>query len=129
MAVITFDVAAFRAAYSQFSDITDGQLENFWNVACLINQTNTDASLVSDLEARRVLLNMLVCHLCTLYQRGDGAVGTVSNATEGSVSTGFAAIPYTQANWWYLQTRCGAAYWMAMAPYRTGGMYFAYKHC
>ena len=52
MAVITFDVAAFRAAYPQFTDITDGQLENFWNVACLISKYACLPSLYA-LPARR----------------------------------------------------------------------------
>ncbi|OUO94800.1 DUF4054 domain-containing protein [Cloacibacillus sp. An23] len=128
MAVISFDIAAFRAAYPQFADISDEQLQGFWDVACIISGLNRDGSVISDLDARQVILFMLVCHLATLYQRG-AVVGPLTSATEGSVSSGFAAPPYTLQNWWYLQTPCGAAYWEAMRPYRVGVRYYAYKGC
>ena len=128
MAVLEFDIAAFRAAYPQFADISDEQLTGFWDAACIISGMNTDGSVIGDLDARQTILFMLVCHLATLYQRGN-VTGVLTSATEGSVSSGFAAPPYTLQNWWYLQTPCGAAYWEAMKPYRTGGKYYAFRRC
>lgn len=128
MAVLEFDIAAFRAAYPQFADISDEQLTGFWDAACIISGLNTDGSVIGDLDARQTILFMLVCHLATLYQRGN-VTGVLTSATEGSVSSGFAAPPYTLQNWWYLQTPCGAAYWEAMKPNRTGGKYYAFRRC
>ena len=130
MAVLTFDIAAFRAAYPQFADITDAQLENYWNVACLISGLNTDGSPISDLTSRQTILFLLVCHLATLAQTGDILTGQLTSATEGSVSSGFAAFPtknLTEA--WYMKTQCGALYWQAMKFYWTGGRYYAFKRC
>ena len=124
MSVVTFDVTAFRAAYPQFSKVTDAQLNNFFSIACLILD-NTDSSPVADTTERSVLLNLLVCHFSTLYLRGSLS-GALSSASEGSVSTGFTPPPFTHQNWWYLQTPCGAAYWQATLKYRSGGRYFAY---
>lgn len=126
MAILDFDLAAFRAAYPQFDTIEDSLLEGFWDIACAVSQMNTGTSRVTDLTTRQTLLFLLVCHLCTLYQRGN-VVGPLTSASEGSVSSGFAAPPYTAQNWWYLQTPCGAMFWEAMRFYRTGGKYYAYK--
>ena len=127
MAVITFDEAVFRAAYPEFADVTTAALSGYWNAACVITGINTDTSPVADLNVRRVLLNMATCHLATLAQRGDRVTGALNHATEGSVSAGYTAPPQTPRSWWWLQTRCGAAYWEAMKAYRTGGLYFAYQ--
>ena len=130
MAVLTFDIAAFRAAFPQFADVTDAQLENYWNIACLISGLNTDGSPISNLTSRQTILFLLVCHLATLAQTGDVMTGQLTSATEGSVSSGFAAFPVknlTEA--WYMKTQCGALYWQAMKFYWTGGRYYAFKRC
>lgn len=126
MAVITFNEAVFRAAYPEFADVSTATLTGYWDAACIITGINTDGSPVPE-AAREVLLNMAVCHLATLAQRGDNVSGLLTSAHEGSVSAGYAAPPVTARSWWWLQTRCGAAYWEAMKPYRTGGLYFAYR--
>lgn len=126
MAVIEFDETAFRAVYPEFADITAAQLSGYWDAACLITGINTDSSPVPE-APRRVLLNMVVCHIATLAQRGDNISGVLTSAHEGSVSAGYAAPPYTGRSWWWLQTRCGSAYWEAMKSYRTGGLYFAFR--
>ena len=46
-------------------------------------------------------------------------VGRINNATEGSVTVGtdMGQVPFTAA--WFLQTKYGAAFWQATAPFRT----------
>ena len=83
MAVLTFDIAAFRAAFPQFADVTDAQLEYYWDVACLISGLNTDGSPISNLTSRQTILFLLVCHLATLAQMGDVMTGQLTSATEG----------------------------------------------
>lgn len=127
MAIVLFDPTAFKEAYPQFAAFTDAQLQQAFNVACLVCP-NTDASPVpycpdDGVYTRATLLNMLVCHLCTLSQRG-GAVGTLSSASEGSVSASF-TLPQVQNAEWFAQTPCGLTYWQATAQYRTGGIYYA----
>ncbi|MDE3023802.1 MAG: DUF4054 domain-containing protein, partial [Pseudomonadota bacterium] len=51
-------------------------------------------------------------------QAASPLVGRINSATEGSVSVtaDMGAVTNTQA--WYMQTKYGAAYWQASAPYR-----------
>lgn len=128
MAVVEFIPADFRAAYPQFDALTDAQLNQAFDVACLILD-NTDSSPVpycpdEGINHRKTLLYMLVCHISTLAMRGDGAVGNLTSATEGSVTATFAAPVIADAEW-FTQTPCGLAYWQATARYRMGGRWYA----
>lgn len=128
MAVVVFDLAAFRAAFPQFDAMADAQLQNFFNQACLILD-NSDASPVGDVTERAMLLNWLVCHFATLTQRGAGIVGSLSSVSEGDVSAGYLPLPFARSAAWFGQTQCGAAYWQATLKYRQGGKWYAYcKH-
>jgi hypothetical protein len=127
MAVVVFDVDEFRQLYPQFSGETDAQLDNFFNVACLILD-NSDASAVRDAGERKILLYMLVCHFASLYERGDGAVGSLTGASEGSVSASYSTANTGNAGW-FAQTQCGATFWDLTKKYRLGGRYYAYRKC
>jgi len=123
MAVV-FDITGFREVYPQFSGITDAQLKHFFKMAELVLD-NTDFSIVKDEGERETLLWLLVCHLATLYLRGD-VVGNLTSASEGSVSASYAVLDWGNGKW-YGQTPCGAAFWEATKKYRVGGYYFAYR--
>ncbi len=69
---------------------------------------------------------MVVAHLAQLYaakKSGELApnfVGRVTDASEGSVSvSGDVGSFVGQAQAWWMQTKYGASYWNASAPYRT----------
>lgn len=85
---------------------------------------NTDNSRVSDVGQRGVLLNMLTAHIAALNSgvngnAPSGLVGRISSASQGSVSVSADMGPTTNSEAWYQQTKYGAAYWQATAPYRT----------
>ena len=67
------------------------------------------------------LMNLLVAHLAFLSLRDAGAVGHVSDASEGSVSASFEYPSAGTTVAWYGQSQYGAQFWRMMAPYRTGG--------
>ncbi|WP_261412102.1 DUF4054 domain-containing protein [Serratia quinivorans] len=123
MAIVVFDVAAFRERYPEF-DTVSTELLNAYFIEATVYLNNTDASPVCDVAVRAVYLNMLVAHIAALNsgvngQKPSGLVGRVSGATEGSVSVYTEAGPSSSSSWWYMQTTYGAAYWQAILPYRT----------
>lgn len=121
MASVTFDVAAFKVRYPEFSPVADAKLE-----ACFVEATlylsNADNSPITDLIRRALFLNMLTAHVAYISGslNADGMpnpVGRVSNASEGSVSVGLDyATPGTAA--WFSQSQYGAAFWQATSSLR-----------
>lgn len=133
MAVVAFDPAAFRELYPQFTEaiITDGQLAQAFNVACLLLD-NSDASPVpydptTGVLTRQTLLNLLVCHLATLALWPWGQNGPVASSSEGSVSVSF-GLPNRTDGAFFRQTPCGQAYWQAIQAYIRGGRYYPVTH-
>lgn len=129
MPAVVFDVNEFRGIYPQFADITDVQLNYFFDAATILVD-NSGRSKVPynppDVMTRKTLLYALVCHLATLSLRGGGVVGTLSNAAEGSVSTGF-SVPQNPNAAWYNQTQCGATAYQLMISFTMGGR--SYNGC
>lgn len=123
MAIVVFDINAFRERYPEFDTVSDTLL-NAYFVEATVYLDNTDCSPVQDDAVRAVYLNMLVAHIAALNsgvggKKPSGLVGRISSASEGSVSVSTGDVPVSQASWWYLQTPYGAAYWNATAQYRT----------
>jgi hypothetical protein len=116
MSVAVFDLSAFLLRYPEFQSSAAATI-----AACFVEAgvylDNTNASPVSDVVLRGVLLNMLTAHIVQLTI--NPLVGRVSSASEGSVSASAdygGTIGGTQA--WYIQTAYGAAYWAATARFR-----------
>ena len=130
MATVVFNPDEFKGINPQFADFTDEQLLFSFNVACELVD-NSESSTVPysppQVPTRKNLLYLLVCHLCELKIRG-GHVGSMTSASEGSVSVGFAA-PASSNGQWFNQTQCGATAWQLMAPYRLGGRLYAGDCC
>ncbi|MEI7410061.1 DUF4054 domain-containing protein [Pectobacterium aroidearum] len=123
MAIVVFDINAFRERYPEFDTVSDTLLSAYFAEAT-VYLDNTDCSPVKDVDIRAVYLNMLVAHIAVLNsgvggEKPSGLVGRVASASEGSVSVSTGEVPVSPASWWYLQTPYGAAYWSATAPYRT----------
>lgn len=125
MAVVVLDIPTFRTMYPLFDTLADAQVQQAFNVACLLCD-NTESARVPYVPGvnteRETLLYLLVCHLCTLGQRGNVVVGNVSSAAEGSVNTSF-TLPAQQSAAWFSQTQCGLTYWAASLKYRQGRYY------
>lgn len=123
MAVVAFDIEAFRARYPEFSTVSDPTLTAYFSEAGLY-LSNTDSSPVTDTAIRSTLLNMLTAHISALNsgvngQAPSGIVGRISQASEGSVSASADMGPPSGSAAWFLQTKYGAAYWQASAAFRT----------
>lgn len=125
--VVVFEPQEFLMLYPQFQNVfAPSQLYQFFKVACLLCN-NTENSPISDLEERKTLLYMLVCHIATLMQRGTAMPGLITSATEGSVSVGLQN--YSNNPNWFSQTQCGSMYWLATAKYRVGMRYVRWIPC
>jgi len=123
MSVATFDAAAFKARYPEFSATSNASLTYCFDDAGLY-LNNTDASPVQDLTRRTRLLWMMTAHIATLggMLSADGKplpVGRVASASEGSVSASFDFTPAMPGSGpWYAQTQYGAMFWAATVNLR-----------
>jgi hypothetical protein len=116
MAVVVFDPVAFLARYPEFTAIQEPTLQAYFAEAT-IYLDNTDQSRVCDVTVRAVLLNMLVAHIAALA--AASLVGRINQATEGSVTVSAEMGTPSGTSAWFQQTKYGAAFWQATAPYRT----------
>ena len=126
-AVVEFDPAAWRAAFPRYASATDDQLAWWWDTATELVDNGPRSPIPYDpptVRTRQTILYAVVCHLAALDGRGDGAVGRVASAAEGSVNTSFDYGATTARAAWWTQTQCGAAAWALLKPWRTGGLYF-----
>lgn len=119
MSVAAFDYLGWVARYPEFRAVTPDAAALYFAEAGLYLD-NTDASPVRDATVRLMLLNMLTAHIAAMAGANSSSMpGRIGTATEGSVSvTATFDVPPGSAQW-YAQTRYGAAYWQASAPYRT----------
>lgn len=124
MAIVVFNAEAFKEENPEFENLSDAKLQGYFNNACLFLD-NTDRSLVADIVERSTLLNLLVCHLATLGQRGTKVVGAMTSASEGSVGASFSVPDWGKGNW-FAQTQAGLMFWQATMKYRVGGRFHAY---
>lgn len=130
MAIVVFDAEDFLNSHPQFvGKVTEAQLDNAFDVACLLLDNTENSPVPYDpekgIETRRILLNLLVCHLVTLALRPIEQAGALSSASEGSVSTGFSIPQNAGADWW-MQTNCGQVFWQAVRHFLIGGRYYGY---
>lgn len=119
--VVVFDPAAFKLSHPEFADVDDAVLNTYFRMACLLLD-NSPKSIVKNLDERQALLELLVCHIATLKKMGNGVVGILAGATEGSVSVSYSTLANPK---WYQLTTCGAMYWAATAKYRQGVRWFS----
>ena len=123
MASVEFDIAAFFTRYPEFGDVSPDRIQSMWDEATLY-LSNTDASPVSDLTRRAVLLNMLTAHIAKLsgVLEPDGMplpVGRISSASQGSVSVSLESVsPTPGSGAWFRQTQYGAAFWRSTSNLR-----------
>jgi hypothetical protein len=129
--VVVFDYPHWMARYPEFAGVTQPRAEGFFDEACIYCD-NTACSPVPAQQPRATYLEMLTAHIAALNGgldscgqiapgQGQGLVGRITSASEGSVSV---STEYPVAGdgpnaAWYNQTRYGAAFWVATAQYRT----------
>lgn len=134
MAAVTFSFATFTAMFPEFAGLSSAQAEGYFNRSVLLcsNSESNPAFASGNLPS---LLYLLTAHVAWLNAPRDAAgnpsssgsappamSGAITSASEGSVSVSFnpgdvnAGGPGQP---WYMQSRYGAEYWAATAPYRT----------
>lgn len=132
-AVAVFDIAAFRALYSEFAAVSDVALQAYFAQATVFH-SNTGAGVVQDAVLQLALLNMVTAHVAWMRAPRDAQgnpsstgtipasplVGRISSASEGSVSVSTEWTPpgNTPSAPWWEQTKYGADYWAATSGFR-----------
>jgi hypothetical protein len=126
MSVVTFDPAAFAAAYPEFASVAQARTTMLFGLAAATILDNTDGSPVMDINLRTQLFYLLVGHLLLVFGSApttpdNTPPGRVASATQGTITTSFEyTMPQGSAMApWFLQTKYGAMYWTATAPYRS----------
>jgi len=134
-AVVEWDETEFRLLYPQFNEgmqfyCTSEHLAALFEMACALVDNSPSSTIpydpVNGVTIRKMLLYAIVCHLAMLAWQGkQGQYGTVTNATEGSVTAGFTmpTLPssgLTQA--WFAQTACGLFAFSLLRRYALGGV-------
>lgn len=128
MAIVKFDVKAWREVFPGYEKLTDAQIEWAFQAACMLCDNTETSPFPYDpergIETRRILLWYLVCHLATLALRPPTQSGPMSNATEGSVTLGV-QLPQGPDATWYKQTTCGFSFWELAKKWVVGGRYYS----
>ncbi len=112
---INFNIKEFRKIYPEFSDIEKLKLQYFQNLAFLILKTSKIPNNFNN-NQRENLLWLLICHLASLDKRGNTLVGSLSSASEGSVSSSF-SLPQKMDNSWFNQSQYGATFKQIIQSY------------
>lgn len=122
MTVVVFNYATWVLRYPEFGAVSSGTAQLYFNEAQQFcdNSDCSPAPAGAPNFTRDTLLNMLTAHIAALAARsaaGNGVVGRIDAATQGSVNLHLAYEAPGSASW-FTQTPYGAAFWQASAPYR-----------
>lgn len=91
----------------------------FEMATCIIN--NTPRAFVCCECLREKALYLLAAHILFLNNRGAGNIGTIGNASEGSVSVGYSTSSIDKLGaGWFSQSQYGLLFWQMMAQFRSG---------
>lgn len=123
MTVAVFNYAAWSNRYPELSGI-DAMLAAAYFDEAGLYLDNSDTSVVPcdpvTYQPRLALLNMVTAHIAEINRPGGSQlVGRINSATQGSVSVSADMGPPSGSSAWFNQTKYGAAFWQAAAPYRT----------
>lgn len=123
--IVTFSWPLFLQQFPEFIYLNSAQGNMYANMAQSIHR-NDGGGPITDSVQQLNLLNMATAHIIKLFAPSqDGAqspdlVGRITNASEGSVSVAAELpMPPNPNASWFNQTKYGALYWLATAPYRT----------
>lgn len=124
--IVAFDYTAWLAIYPEFTATVNApQAQEYFNLATSIHR-NDGGGPVNSAAQQLSLLNMLTAHISAMFappaagQKASGLVGRINSATQGSVSVQAAySNNISEQMAWFVQTKYGAMYWTATAPFRT----------
>lgn len=114
---VVFNFDEFNSYYPELNT-TLAKAKLGFSMASLI-LSNTPCSIVCCVEKRKMLLYLLTAHVLCLQNRGNGTVGAVSNAHEGSVSVGYANLGRLGQNY-FGQTQYGLLFLELVKKYMSG---------
>src|SRR6478736_5521540 len=128
--IVIFDYPSWMAMYPEFAAVTQPRATGFFRQACVLCD-NTPCSPIPAQEPRATYLDMLTAHIAAISGglnpcgvvaagSGQGMVGRIASASEGSVSISseYSTTGEGPGAAWYNQTQYGAMYWVATAQYR-----------
>jgi len=123
-APIEFNYDTWVARYPEFVGVPEDLAQLYFDEASLYF---ANCGWTAALVQAPTLLNMLTAHICQLNaplggQPSPQRVGRVASAGQGSVNVSLdmgGATEGSPSQPWYMQTKYGAAYWAATAPFRT----------
>lgn len=128
MALHTFDVTAFRAAFPAFADplaYPDPVLQMYWNTATAYCNANDWYNIQGD--TLQTILNYFTAHiaqLATVVAQGL-LPGFIQNATIDAVTVALAPPPeVNQFQWWMNQTTYGQSVLALLQAVTVGGFFF-----
>ena len=128
---VVFDAELFRSIYAGFRDVekvTDEALQNCFDIASeIVGNANSCVPYdpQNNIRTRETVLNLVTCHIATMmYLWDDAQSGSVSSATQGSVSVSF---DNAKSPEWWGQTKCGATAWVILKRYRSGLIFYGLK--
>jgi hypothetical protein len=128
MTAVAFVPDEFRQAKPQFAEMTDAQLNGFFDEACLLLDNSDNSPVPYDpptKQNRKTIYFLIVCHLATMAKwSADGQSGPIASATEGSVNVSYAQLGGLPNTTWWNQTPCGATAWTYLSKVFLGGFYF-----
>jgi len=123
---VPFVYADWQAQFPEFSaNVNQAQATAYFTQATVYCR-NDGGGPVPSAALQTQLLYLLTAHIAQLFAAAANGtpspqvVGRVESATEGSVSVNldYKAAENPNASW-FTQTKYGAAYWQAIAPFRT----------
>lgn len=124
--IVQFNYAAWSATYPEFTaTVSPTQAQSYFGLATTVHR-NDGGGPVNDPAQQLQLLNMLTSHIAQMMappspgQQPSQIVGRINSATQGSVSVqGAYSNNVSEQMAWFIQTKYGAMYWTATAPFRT----------
>jgi hypothetical protein len=121
---VAFDYGLWIARYPEFSNVDPLLVDQYFIEATMLHR-NDGSGPVNNPSQQLLLLGMVTAHICQLNaplngQPSSTLVGRINVASEGTVtvSADYDAPASTQGQY-FAQTKYGAAYWAASAPFRT----------
>lgn len=114
---VVFNFEEFNSIYPELN-ANENSGKWAFDMACLM-VNNTPNSVVCCICERKQLLYLLAAHILFLKNRGQGSVGAINNAHEGSVSVGYGGLGKLGESY-FGQTQYGLLFWQAISPYLSG---------
>lgn len=120
--IVVFDPAAFIAEFPEFATVSAPVLTRNFGFAQL-QLDNSIYSVVQDEPTRATLLDLLTAHITALLngtngEAPSGAVGRLSDASEGTVRARLEYVAQSESAAYYAQTQYGAMFWRSTLRYR-----------